>query len=237
MPPISASRSRAAAQRRVGGDAGERIRAAAVQTQHDPGSGRFDAPLGGGASRSSARSSRRAASTVARVPPLDCSVMPSQAPARAPSPGNARSGCPRSPGPGSPRPRRWDAPARRRACAAVGRCPVRSNAPQPSPCGNATTPSTLGGSVSPAIAAGDQLGGVGGAVAGRHHGDVVARADAAVLARVAEEGGTSAQRAGGAGSPQLGNSYSGGTPRRPELWVCTCSPGLDRRCARPIAWP
>ena len=38
-------------------------------------------------------------------------------------------------------------------------------------------------------AARDQFGGVRGAVAGRHHRDIVARAHAAVLARIAHEGG------------------------------------------------
>ena len=39
------------------------------------------------------------------------------------------------------------------------------------------------------IAFGHAPGGVGGAIAGRHHGDVVARAHAAVFAHVAEKRG------------------------------------------------
>ena len=47
----------------------------------------------------------------------------------------------------------------------------------------------VGGQSLVPVAVGDQLGGVGRAIAGRHHGDVVASAHAAVFARVAQEGG------------------------------------------------
>ena len=68
----------AMAQRGVGGDAGEGIRSAAVQSEDDLRGGNFGPPLGGGLFDEAARSGGRAASTVPRVPPLVCSVMPAR---------------------------------------------------------------------------------------------------------------------------------------------------------------
>ena len=111
---------RADAQRRVGGDAGERIRAAAVQSQHDFRRGRLNALLGRGTARSARAISLRAASTVAAraAARLQRHARPAGRCAAHPRPSNDRSGSPRSPGPESSPPRRWDGPARRPASAA-----------------------------------------------------------------------------------------------------------------------
>ena len=86
------------------------------------------------------------------------------------------------------------------------------------------------------IAARDQLGGVRGAVAGGHDGDVVAGADAAVLALVAEESGGIGARTGDrdfrGGKFVVEHQFLEG-----EVVGVDVAAGIDGRLARPITWP
>ena len=180
---------RAVAQRGVGGDAGKRIRPAAVQPQHDLRSRRRRALFGGRLLDESRDFAARRLDRAARAAAiLQRQARQPRTARRAPARGNGRSGWSRIPAPESPPPKRWDAPARRSACAAVGRRRDRKRARS---LRRAERPPRHPRSAAEfrRVAVGDQLGGMRRAIAGRHHRDVVARAHAAVLARVALKSG------------------------------------------------
>ena len=109
--------------------------------------------------------------------------------------------------------------------------------PQPSPCGNATTPSTLGGRASFSKLCAICSDGVGRAIAGRDHRDVIARSGASVLALVAEK---RRDIRGGVGIGDLalrGTRMSVSSSWNERLCTWTCCPVWISRVARPMRWP
>ena len=240
VAPISRQHVRADAQRRIGGDAGEGIGAAAVQSQDDLRSRHFDALFGGGLFHQRLRSRAARLRQRPRVPPLILQRHADQAAGCAAhsARGNDRSGSLRSPGPRITAAETFgcaSTPASvRRSCSVSG--PMAW--PQPSPCGKATTPSTFGRQRLAVEALRDQLRRMRGAVAGRHHGDVVARAHAAVLARVAEKCRHLLAAASGSGIV-AGREFVVASPAlRTPGCACGCAaPGSMACLARPMAWP
>ena len=188
---------RAVAEGGVGGDAGEGIRAAAIEAEDDLGSGASERAARRRPVRRSVRSRGARLRSVPVVPPLPCSVMPTRRlvrgavraqvvidlvdlAAQAEDEGGRDIGMHQHAAEGAPQLIHIGAEGVAAAFA------VREG----------DHAIDIGRQCLAFVAARDQFRGVRGAVAGGHDGDVVARADAAVLALVAEEGGGIGARTG-----------------------------------------